>query len=680
MSTTKIVDERPVIRRLRALGVDVQQLAHDPLPDELWRTIANVIGGIWGKSARWYTAAAMYGRFITVLKSGGTAEQLTEQFGHGRALAPILRQADMRELVLAANLPGRLNGCLADVVRRTRLTHSEKLAVAGDLIDQFHAGLSACQPAAEIVKLLGEPRCAAGRLRRKKLEQRSWLWHAFRWTCRVAASIVLLLAVTVSCLLYRYYAVHPVDTGDEIDRLDARAAAIPVEDRAWPLYAAGFEKFEKLPQQMQPQQAGLIIAACEAGPEHPSWPAAADHIAKNRGAVDLFLKAARKPRLGYVRRDASNNGWLRKSGRGTVDQLFGKRPRQGIVLPEISEFRTAKTLLSGSAFEAADVGDRTRSLECLAAIVGLAQHLWIDEESLVSQLVAPSLFDSATSTLSILLAARGDSWTDNELLGCVQIQRSWDQNWQDDLLAKSRQASRQYLSDMYSSDGRFTREGFELLCMIPLKEPQLAWLAELLQAGTPAGMNNKLNIALVGSCVVPFVASRDELLKEFDALSDLSEAELQREPTGATVSGSYEQRSQARLASKPTQVKYLPLIVDSSPAWVTAAIEARWRKVTERDGVLVAIACQLYLRRHDAWPASIQSLAPEFLETVPIDRIDGRPLRLVIIQDRPFVYSVGLDGKDATAGTPIEKLKEIDARDWQLFPPLDPTAGSEPAK
>ena len=31
-------------------------------------------------------------------------------------------------------------------------------------------------------------------------------------------------------------------------------------------------------------------------------------------------------------------------------------------------------------------------------------------------------------------------------------------------------------------------------------------------------------------------------------------------------------------------------------------------------------------------------------------------------------------------GTPTEKLAEIDARDWQLFPPTDPNAGSERAK
>ena len=145
----------------------------------------------------------------------------------------------------------------------------------------------------------------------------------------------LLLAVVIGWLQYRYYAVHPVDKGDEVEQLDARAAAIPAEDRAWPLYAAGLAEIEMLPheqllrrpqdpqkQQQQSQSGAAIYAACEAGPEHPAWSDATDYIAKNRPAVDFFLKAAKKPQLGYIRRDPANNAWLKKLNQGAVEQLF----------------------------------------------------------------------------------------------------------------------------------------------------------------------------------------------------------------------------------------------------------------------------------------------------------------------------------------------------------------------
>ncbi len=694
MATTEIAADRPVVRKLRALGVDVAQLADEPLPDDLWEVIVNVIRGLWGKQARWYTAAAMYGRFITVLKSGGSASELAEQFGAGRELAALLRQAEMRELVLAANLPGSLNRWMADVLRRTRVTRQEKLTIAGDLIDQCHAGLSAGQTGAEIAMRLGEPREAARRLHRETLKRRPRWRRVFRTTYRIAASLTLLLTAAIGWLQYRYYAVHPVDKGDEVEQLDTRAAMIPVEDRAWPLYAAGLAEIEMLPheqllqrpqdpkkQQQQSQSGAAIYAACEAGPNHPAWPEAADYIARNRVAIDFFLKAAKKPRLGYIRRDPANNAWLKNLNQGTVEALFQKQPRQGLSLPEFAAFHHAGMLLAGSAYNAAAAGDTPRAVDCVAALASLAQHIWTEEEVPIGLLRALFVFDLATRTLSALLATHGESWSDDELLRCLAALRSWDLHSQGDLLAASRRWMRVTLSDMCSSDGRFTRDGFEAVCVQPLKAPELAWLADLVQPPTPARsvMTNKLGMAFIGPCVVPFVASRDDLLKEFDGLTELYEADLQLLPTGASGSGAAERKSRAWLESKATQVRYLPLLAEGHAVWLTGAIEGRWKKTAERDGVLIAVACQVYRRRHDAWPDSAQALVPEFLEVAPIDPVDGRPLRLVVIKDRPFVYSVGLDGKDATAGTPGEKLKEVDPRDWQLYPPLDPSAGAEPA-
>jgi hypothetical protein len=211
---------------------------------------------------------------------------------------------------------------------------------------------------------------------------------------------------------------------------------------------------------------------------------------------------------------------------------------------------------------------------------------------------------------------------------------------------------------------------------------QLAWLDKMVETRTPSGIASEWTTALTGACVVPFIAHREEQLQEFDTLSELYETDLHREPAGTSVSGRYEQRLDGWLESKPTQVKYLPLLLEErcTTPYLSGILGKASTKMAERDGTLVAVECQLYRRRHRAWPASVESLVPEHLESVPLDPFDAMPLRLVIINDRPFVYSVGIDRKDATAETPGEKLKEIDARDWQLFPPLDPTAGSEPVK
>src|SRR5258708_1164438 len=108
-------DDRAAIDRLRLLGIDGKQLAAQPLPEGLWSVIERVVRPVRGKSRRWYAAASLYGRFLSVLKAGGTAGEVGEQFAAGPALAPLMADAQMREVVLAARLPSPLNRWLAEV-------------------------------------------------------------------------------------------------------------------------------------------------------------------------------------------------------------------------------------------------------------------------------------------------------------------------------------------------------------------------------------------------------------------------------------------------------------------------------------------------------------------------------------------------------------------------------------
>lgn len=67
---------------------------------------------------------------------------------------------------------------------------------------------------------------------------------------------------------------------------------------------------------------------------------------------------------------------------------------------------------------------------------------------------------------------------------------------------------------------------------------------------------------------------------------------------------------------------------------------------TEKNLVVTAIA----LKRHgksNKPPAELSALVPEFLPAIPIDRMDGKPLRYRLNGDGSFLlYSVGTDGKD----------------------------------
>jgi hypothetical protein len=463
------MEDRAAIDRLQALGIDVNQLAAQPLPEGLWNVIERIVRPIRVKSTRWYAAASLYGRFLSVLKSGGTPGELEEQFADGPALAPLMPNAQMREMVLAAGLPGILNRWLAEVVQRTKLRRGEKAAVTADLIARFHESLSAGNRATDIVQALGDSQAVGRRLRREKIRQRPWWWHALRWTGRSIAALFIIFATAVGCLLYRFHSVSAVTPADEIERLDALASAIPFEDRAWPLYCAGFDKLELEPRTdtQSWQKWSAILDACTTGPAHASWPEASAFLGKNRESVELFLQGAVKPRLGFVRRDARNEGWLQKIQHGNVAQTFASpADKSAFLLPETSAFPYLKAAFLGTAHEAAARGDRPRAVRCLTATARFARQVWDEEQFAVIRINSLVILDSAGDGLANMLAEHGDSAGADELQQTIDALQSWNLDWQNELRTAIRRQQRDFFSDMYSEDGRFTKQGLKILCSL----------------------------------------------------------------------------------------------------------------------------------------------------------------------------------------------------------------------
>jgi hypothetical protein len=68
---------------------------------------------------------------------------------------------------------------------------------------------------------------------------------------------------------------------------------------------------------------------------------------------------------------------------------------------------------------------------------------------------------------------------------------------------------------------------------------------------------------------------------------------------------------------------------------------------TGRRICVTAIALKRYHLQHGVYPATLNDLVPTFLPAVPIDFMDGKPLRYKLRSDGDFLlYSVGLDGVD----------------------------------
>jgi len=83
------------------------------------------------------------------------------------------------------------------------------------------------------------------------------------------------------------------------------------------------------------------------------------------------------------------------------------------------------------------------------------------------------------------------------------------------------------------------------------------------------------------------------------------------------------------------------------------AYETIMRQETQRSLMIAAIALQRHQLRHGRFPPDLESLAPEFLAAVPVDYMNGQPLRYRLEPGGSFrLYSVGADGAD-DGGNPV---------------------------
>lgn len=106
------------------------------------------------------------------------------------------------------------------------------------------------------------------------------------------------------------------------------------------------------------------------------------------------------------------------------------------------------------------------------------------------------------------------------------------------------------------------------------------------------------------------------------------------------------------------------------------AWQVTFKNLTLHQLVITAIALKRHELRHGKPPATLDALVPEFLPSLPLDFMDGQPLRYRLNHGGSFLlYSVGDDMQD-DGGDPVPKTTQRDdpgypwnGRDW-VWPQL----------
>jgi hypothetical protein len=114
------------------------------------------------------------------------------------------------------------------------------------------------------------------------------------------------------------------------------------------------------------------------------------------------------------------------------------------------------------------------------------------------------------------------------------------------------------------------------------------------------------------------------------------------------------------LLGQLARIKPGSFVAQLAPSF-TGVVMLIGRTLVDGRAARLAIACELYRREHGELPGALDELVPQFIEEVPADPFDGRPLRYKRQGDTVLIYSVHQNRTDD--GGVIE-AQGADPPDW----------------
>jgi hypothetical protein len=581
-----------------------------------------------------------------------------------------LRFTPMRDL-LRLNISGRLDwkgkiaaadlsqvGCdlILRVVRRSRLWQWEKTTVTDELLAHFADALQAGESVEQIIQKFGDERVAAKLIGRATRRKRSILIRTVAATLWTLAAIVALYAILTAIFL----AGRPSIKVDYIRTYNASILQTPPDQRAWPLYRQAL---------LQLQITDPIDDLLDAHPGDSNFKKLVQWISDHESAIVLIRQASQKPRLGYI---LGPNGSANDPALWPPDSYFGKYVRSlpahptflqepffdGLSLAQLSG------CLDADARVAASLGQSSRCTNdflCVFDILDQMQNQGV--LSLANWAIGERRY--TVHELDRILMQHPVTLPDADLQRLAQ--RISLPKVDADLLNWSLERAnfldllqRSYTGDGHGN-GRMTRAGYELLSQNRynplLPADYLQWPISLLTG-----------------------ASRRQTVDKYEQLMSEIQTNLHL-PLREANWRRYEMERE-----KLDGRNWNWLVLSAALPSFSIDYDIAERYLGERDGTVVAIALEVYHRRHHAYPATLSELIPALLPSIPADRITGDPIKYLIRDGHPILYSVGVDRIDNGATPPHGPQSHPDDAanwnswakdtihgDWILYPLIDPT-------
>lgn len=556
----------------------------------------------------------------------------------------ITGRLDIDRLLDEASLSGEAADTVRRVVKHTRLWRLEKVDVANELISHFTDGLEAGTPKEELIKNFGDKRQTAKLIRRAKKRQRPMPWHVFAW-----ARLCLLIFVGVYILAALYLAAgSPSVTTDYLAKLNAKAAKVPEGEAAWPIYR---EALIAMDYSQHEGRSGFTIKESALQGEE-GWEEKLAFIDQHTEQIAMVRKAARMPKLGYrvgFVTELEDEAIFPTHDLSGYEFLGPHPPLIGALLQNLAPLRAIGRLLSADTVLATEDGDAQRAYDNVVAIFGIARHAE-EHPLLINGLVMLSIQQLGYLSIQDILTDHPELWSNAQLQDLAHTLGTQDYS-PEDWFNGERLWFYDYLQRAYTDDGQggghITSHGLDAAQMYDhnglLNAPPSAARTATIAAGLP------IAAALIGP--------RDEMRQLYDSLMDQTLIEL-RQPLWQPNDAETVEAKVDRLNTRTRDgIRYSPIMV-FFPS-VTGVRRSLQAQEGYRDGVLVGIALELYRRAAEDYPQALNDLVPTYLPRVPTDRLTGDPVRYILTETGPVVYSIGVDGDDDGGRPPVERDGDV---------------------
>ncbi|QEG25100.1 hypothetical protein [Mariniblastus fucicola] len=602
-----------------------------------------------------------------------------------RLCLQFLSAGDWKSAIADSGLPEQVQTRISDVVEQTGLLRFEKSEIATELIHHFQDGHERGQTFDELVRDFGTTEVAVSLFRSSKLRSRPMSVKAFR------GSVIVFGGSFLSYLLLQlfFHSAKPNPTVDYSAKLNEAVTSSPADQQAWPIYRdlwikyglseGGGENFKELYVDLENSNVRLIK------PSDKNWPEAVAKLESMKELLDTWRSASKLPHLGtplhsdltkysdddlqalYPNLDRENlreqgMDWEESLAVGPISDEANRLMNQSVInilLPHVQQFREAARVLQVDTRLAIEQGDRSRALENIKAIHGLARQS-ADAPIAVCSFVGFAVHAMGFAVVEEVLIEHPDFFSDEQLhelkksVAEVDLTATAKYEFEEDMAMDMIQ---RIYSDDGNGDGRLTAVGAEIQYMC-------SKMTGLYPAEEEPWHENSYVRSMTAPVNLFSAPTRMETVTLVEESFDELEQRVHR-PMWEDRDFTLEERLEEKDGSG---------MLSGLIGQLGRLKDAREIKIAYQDAVLLAIACHQYRRAEGEWPDKLEQLKGKWLEQTPIDRLNGKPLNFVIKDDAPVVYSLGHDGDDdggvdTDSNTPW--LDQNGDGDWVVWPQAD---------